>query len=402
MEKNSVVGGLSQTIFIDDGVFDLGGHSFHTPHHEVETLVKSLMGVNWYEQKRDARVNVNDELIPYPFQHHFKQLNDKNIVNACINHLHDQAKVEKSLNFEEWIYNRFGEGIAYHFMLPYNRKLWARDLKEIACDWVNERIATDSSVSKISSVKRSPLTSVSQVGYPMRGGFGEIFVQMAKHCHQIEFNQELKTIKTKYKAVETMAGKIWPYNELVSTIPLPYLLESIEGCPKELLDASQELKAVSLKVIMLLANLKKKDIPQRIYIADSHVPAHKVAFNHTSSSYLFKQQYHAVTCEVSYSVNKPAKNDKTLIDDMTHWLINQKFVERAEDIKARKVIDIPLGYPVNTHNKNQILKSIHNYLRTINIYSMGRFGSWEYVNSDACIYKGMTLADQLLAKQLNR
>lgn len=401
LEKSTVVGGLSQSVFIDDGVFDLGGHSFHTPHNEVENLVKSLMGENWYEQKRDARVSVGDELIPYPFQYHFNQLKDKQIVNGCIGYIHDPAKVERSSNFEEWIKNRFGDGIANHFMLPYNRKLWASDLKEIAFEWVGERIATETSPRKTPSKTRTPLISDSQVGYPMHGGFGEIFIRMAKECHQIQFNQEVINISIKHQMVETTSGKNWAYNKIISTMPLPYLLQSIEGCPKDILDASDELKAVSLKIVMLLVKLKKNDVPHRIYIADSDIPAHKVAFNHTSSPHLLSQKYHAITCEVSYSDMKPAPNDEILITKMIDWLINQKLVYHHEDVKASKVIDIPLGYPVNTHKKNKIIKKINDYLKPLNIFSIGRFGGWEYLNSDGCIYQGISLADQLLKKHLN-
>ena len=42
-------------------------------------------------------------------------------------------------NFEEFILKSFGPGISEHFMLPYNRKLWGRDLKRMAADWTSER-----------------------------------------------------------------------------------------------------------------------------------------------------------------------------------------------------------------------------------------------------------------------
>ena len=39
LERSREVGGLSRSIEIDDGIFDIGGHSFHTPHEEVRDLV---------------------------------------------------------------------------------------------------------------------------------------------------------------------------------------------------------------------------------------------------------------------------------------------------------------------------------------------------------------------------
>ena len=75
-------------------------------------------------------------------------------------------------NFEDWIVQRFGAGVAQHFMLPYNRKLWARDLRRMSCEWVGERIADgDGDRPPADARTRRPLQSQSEVGYPAEGGF---------------------------------------------------------------------------------------------------------------------------------------------------------------------------------------------------------------------------------------
>ena len=52
LEKENRAGGLSKSVKIFDGVFDLGGHSFHTPHPEIASLVQTIMGDNWHQQKK--------------------------------------------------------------------------------------------------------------------------------------------------------------------------------------------------------------------------------------------------------------------------------------------------------------------------------------------------------------
>ncbi len=398
LERSSTVGGLSQSILIDEGVFDIGGHSFHTPYPEVRELVKELMGDNWHQQTRDARVCIKRTLIPYPFQHHFNQLPDVEIIKACEGHIHDPEHVASSHHFEAWIYNRFGTGIAEHFMLPYNRKLWARDLKEISCEWVRERVATEiiSNPEVNSSKNRTPLLPDSQIGYPRDGGFGEIFNRMAKRCEHIEFNQDVVSIDINRKIVTTKNGNIWNYDSLVSTLPLPLLLKSIKNCSPELLALANELQAVPLKVIMLLVALKSNNVPHRIYSADPKVPAHKIAFNHTSSPSLLNRKNHAVMCEISYSATKPVETDLMLTTKMIDWLIEQGFIADKKDILNSQVVDVPFGYPVNTHDKQRVLNEINQFLTPHGIHSIGRFGAWEYANSDACIWQGIQLADQLI------
>src|SRR3972149_5928345 len=129
VERGQDWGGLSGTLEIDNAVFDLGGHSFHTPHPEVRELVFNTLAMS--EQRREARCLAFGELIPYPFQKNFRQLSNSRVVEQCAEGLKD-VRSGTGANYHEFILNRFGPGIAEHFMLPYNRKLWGRDLKGLA------------------------------------------------------------------------------------------------------------------------------------------------------------------------------------------------------------------------------------------------------------------------------
>lgn len=396
LEKAAEVGGLSRSIEIGDGVFDIGGHSFHTPHAEVLELVRGLMAGAWHQQPRDARVWVGGELIPYPFQHHFERLADQDMVRACRGHAADPARVARSAHFEEWILNRFGAGVAHHFMLPYNRKLWARDLRGMACDWVGQRVATERvDPGTAARPERRPLQSDSHVAYPAEGGFGAIFEALARQCPRIELDQEVVRIDAQNRLVHTRAGQTWRWDRLVSTMPLPALLRCLGDCPADLLCRADELQAVSLKILMLLVRLRNRAVPQRIYIADPGIPPHKVAFNHTSSPALAGRPHHAIMCEVSYSADKPAPPDDDLLRATVGWLADGGYLAGPQDVAASRVVDVPLGYPVNTHAKPAIVAEIRGYLATRGIHSIGRFGAWDYANSDECMRQGLALADAL-------
>jgi len=395
LEKSREVGGLSRSIEIDDGVFDIGGHSFHTPHPEVLALVRGLVKGGWHEQPRDARVWVSGQLIPYPFQRHFEMLDDRTIVEDCRGHVVDTASVTGSRNFEEWIFHRFGNGVARNFMLPYNCKQWACDLKDMSCEWVIERVATDTGDPGAAQPARRPLQSDSQVAYPAKGGFGAIFVALAAECDRIEFGEEVVQIDLAKRTVETAAGRVWHWERLVSTIPLPLLLGSIKGCPDPIVELGSMLRAVSLKILLILARLCDEHVPQRIYISDPAIPPHKVAFNHTSSPSLSERRNHAIMCEVSYSPGKPAQSDADLLNATVDWLIANRFIESSADIAAQRVVDVRYGYPVPTHAKPAIVTEIMSYLEQQGIYSIGRFGSWSYANSDECIRQGLELARRL-------
>ena len=135
---------------------------------------------------------------------------------------------------------------------------------------------------------------------------------------------------------------------------------------------------------------------RRIYISDQAIPPHKVTFNHTSSPSLSERKNHAIMGEVSYSPGKPAKPDAVLLKTTVDWLIGNRFIESSNDIAAQRVVDVRYGYPLPIHANPATLSQIMRYLEQLEIYTIGRFGSWSYANSDECIHQGMELARRLL------
>ena len=157
----------------------------------------------------------------------------------------------------------------------------------------------------------------------------------------------------------------------------------------------RRLQAVSLKILLLLAGLHDEHVPHRIYIADPSIPPHKVAFNHTSSPSLRKRRNHALMCEVSYSASKPARPDAELVSETAGWLFANGFIDSLHDVVRHRVVDLRYGYPVPTHDKPEIVAEISEYLEQWGIYSIGRFGSWSYANSDECMRQGLELARRI-------
>ncbi len=77
-------------------------------------------------------------------------------------------------NFEEFIYKVWGRGIAKHFAIPYNRKLWAVPLTEMETSWLGGRVPLPDLGEMIDGALRpvpKPMGPNARFGYPLRGGF---------------------------------------------------------------------------------------------------------------------------------------------------------------------------------------------------------------------------------------
>ncbi len=394
VESSGEVGGLCRSVSFGGGVFDLGGHSFHSPHHEVTALVEDLMAGGLSRQRRDARVWFQGKLLDYPFQDHVHQIADAAVRAECEDGLATRGRGEPPAHFEDWIVHRFGRGVARHFMLPYNRKLWARDLRRMSCDWVGERIAGGDAGGG-NTAGRRPLQSDSQVAYPAEGGFVAIFEAMARRCGPVAFGQQVCRIDPVARTARTLAGDEWSWRRLVSTMPAPQLLRAVEGCPADLIAAADRLGVVSLKILLTLVAGPVGAAPQRVYVPGDDSPIHKLAFNHTSSADLRDRPVHALMGEIAWSAEKPAPPDATLRRASLDWLADSRLIGDRGDVIDSRIVDVPYGYPVATPERPAIMARIRDWLAPLGIHTVGRFGGWDYVNSDACIWQGIQLAAAL-------
>ena len=398
VEKESSVGGLCRSFCHDGGVFDIGGHSFHTPYPEVFELVNKLMDGRLHIQERDARIATHGTTIPYPFQKFFNRIPDSQVVEECERGLRNvNDKMISPENFEDFILQKFGKGIADHFMLPYNRKLWARDIKQMSVEWTSERIAApkgDVERFDVTGGERKPLQSGTQVGYPIGGGFDEIFKSFVPHLPAVELNSTVVHINPKEHVATTDGGEKYHWEFLASTMPLPVLVDMVEGTPDEIVAAADKLEYMSLRVELLLAG-RKLDTPiQRLYVSDSETPSHKIALNHNSSDFLRAKPCHAIMAEVSMSLDKPVEVDQ-IAPKTISLLCNLGILDSPDDIVWRSHVDVEYAYPVYTHERPALVKIIKEWMVQNHIHTLGRFGDWEYINSDKCIMKGLDMADEL-------
>lgn len=400
LEKEDEVGGLCRSIEKDGGVFDIGGHSFHTPHPEVYELVHDLLDGELDHQTRQARVYSHGTVIPYPFQKFFDHIPDPEVVRACEEGLQQAAAADHDhppQNFEEFIERKFGSGIAEHFMLPYNRKLWARDISKISCEWTSERVAApkgEDEEFERTGGKRRPLQPDQSIGYPKEGGFQEIYRAFTDHVPEVQLGREVVHIDPSKRVATTRDGHSYRWEFLVSTMPLPVLVRVVDGTPREIVELADKLEYMSLRVALILVGKRLDTEIQRIYVADPNVPPHKIAMNHNSSDSLRQRPVHAIMAEVSHSSEKPVDLDR-IAPRTIDFLQEVGILESAADVAWTGHRDVKYAYPVYTHERPGQVQGVKEWMEQHDIFSVGRFGDWAYVNSDRCVNRGLDLGREL-------
>ena len=389
LERGADAGGLCGSVTLDGAVFDLGGHSFHTPHPEIRKLVFEALPME--EQVRQATCFVRGEWIDYPFQKNFAQSSDRAVVAECRSGLAEVAALGPAANLDEHLEQRYGAGIARHFLRPYNEKLWGPDLTRLAADWTAERMAGSSATAenfRAEGGARTPLQAGTSVAYPARGGYGEIFRALAGRIANLRFGQSAQRIDPQRRTLQTLRGEQLPWKHIVSTLPLPALLGMLPDVPEALRQSVERLVALPLTLVLLALHTRLDTPVQRVYCADAAMPGHKIVLNHNSSAYLRSLPRHGILVEVSNATGERAGSE-ALCESVIAGLQSMGLIANRSQVASTRVIEIALGYPVPTHERSAIVAAAQAWLAARGIRSVGRFGEWAYINSDEALHRGL-------------
>jgi glycosyltransferase involved in cell wall biosynthesis len=170
LERNATVGGWCRSIEDAGFTFDYAGHIMFSNDPYVLKLYDILLGDNQHWQMREAWVYSKQVFTRYPFQGALYGL-PPDVIKECIVGPIDArygvaeapvceagtvedccadgtadvanaggtARQERTQSFEEFIYKVWGSGIAKHFAIPYNKKLWTVPLAEMETSWLGGR-----------------------------------------------------------------------------------------------------------------------------------------------------------------------------------------------------------------------------------------------------------------------
>jgi len=138
-ESNDIVGGLVRTIDYKGCKFDLAPHLLHLRNPYVRELVFDKLGLEVETHKRKAHIYYDKVIIPYPFELNLLNLSEKTKRDCLeglneVKHLTREEELEtRKGSYRDYALKCFGSGIANHYLLPYNRKIWDTDPADMTC-----------------------------------------------------------------------------------------------------------------------------------------------------------------------------------------------------------------------------------------------------------------------------
>ncbi len=425
VERETEPGGLARSVDADGFVFDFTGHLLHLRDEAIKALVTLLLPNGFERHARRAFVFSKGVLTPYPFQANTYGLPPE-VIRECIEGfvetLIEEVRYKETgggvgsraaavaaraageaaspLSFHEWILRTFGKGIARHFMIPYNEKLWRRDLRELLSDWVAWSIPKPG----LSDVLQGALgRSDKAFGYnpsflyPRADGIRALPRAFLPHIRQPELGKRAVAVDLARREVRFDDGETVRYSALVSTAPLPELIAMAHPVPDLLREAAARLDYVS--VCNANVGLKGAEVPDAhwIYFPEPAFPFYRMGIPSSLSRSVVPRGAVSLSFEASY--RRGEEPEAGFADAALAAAEAAGIVRGPYRRLTSRVFCIEYGYVIYDGHRQRHLPALLDFLWRHGVISTGRYGAWEYSSMEDAIRHGRDAAARAVALQ---
>lgn len=408
LEKENKPGGLCRSERVKGCTFDYSGHFIHFHRGETLKFVKNILGGNHLAKiSRNAGIYTHKVTVPYPFQANLYALPEK-IRKECLDGFINKPSASHfplpTSNFFNWSMSTFGNGITKYFMKPYNEKLWAVSSKKLTTEWVAPFVPqpTLKEIRSGASQKQEKRFGYNTCfSYPKEGGIQSLINGISAKTKNIKLNTEAKKIDIKERYVETANGQRHYFNRLISTQPLPALLDQIVGLPVEVRQARKKLLWNS--VCCLNAAFKSSKMGNMVtgtkvhwlYFPEKKYSFYRVGVYSNILNGMAPKGLSSLYIEISRQAGKTKFNRKNILAGVIQGLEASGIINKGAKPEIVSWMDMPCAYVIYDKNYTASLKTIMNFLKKNHIQSTGRYGGWKYSFMEESIWESMQLAKEI-------
>jgi len=411
VEKEDEPGGIVRTRIRHNGFLcDGTGHWLHLRNPAMKDLVSRLLPGELAEHERKAVVHMHGVFTPYPFQANTFGL-PREVVLECLlglvkaRHPEDfglKHPEDPPRNFREWIVRYFGEGIARHFMVPYNEKLLGVSLDELRPEYAERFIPRPSLEDVIRGAlgfSKESLGYNAKFVYPREGGISALPRSFARNLQmKPRFRTAVEEVNCKTRTATLSDGTQVRYRHLLNTVPLPHLIKMLKDVPPQIEQAARQLRATTVYYYDIGVRGPGTEasryhwiyFPEREFIfyrAGSYSAVHADAAPAGCRSYYV---------EMSGDPEKLLRDEQQLKQDVLAGLRKARVLSESDEILFMELSQIPFAYVIFDHNYERCRKVIFEFLASQGILTGGRWGGWGYGGMEDAMLDGKAAAEEIL------
>jgi len=397
LEAEPEYGGLCKSKTDQGFTFDTGGsHIIFSRDLEVLAFMRRMITGNEQRNNRATKIFYKQQFVKYPFENGLSDLPQEDrffCINEFIKTLIavEKGEIPAPVNFREWIYHTFGNGIAKYYMIPYNEKIWKYPTDKMSLHWVDGRIPrppVEDIIKSAIGIDTEGYTHQAVFYYPLDGGIMALVRAIARPIEPC--------IKTGFRVTSiTKSGEIWQISngdqriqadQCICTMPVQHLLSCLEGVSPEVKNAADALKYNSLVCVNIGINGSVPGISW-FYVPDPAVGrTNRISFPSGYSRHVAPYGCSAILAEITHQPGDEVADltDNELIIEVVDMLQSMQILHK-DQIVYSSVERQPFAYVVYDLDYQKNTAIVMEYCREIGIPLVGRFAQFEYLNMDGCI-----------------
>lgn len=385
IDKDSEIGGYCKTIKQDGFTWDYSGHFFHFRNKAVENYILSQMNdKEVITVQKNTQIYYKGKYIDFPFQKNIHQLEKDEFIDCLYDLFFNEYKSLKT--FKQMLYTKFGKSIAEKFLIPYNEKLYACDLDLLDVDAMGRFFPFADKIEIIKNIKDTDNKSYNSTFTYPRGGAIEYVNSLAKRVDnsKISLNESLLEINVKEHIAKT-TKRVISYDKLISTIPLPILLDKCS------LSYDENIYSWNKVLVFNLGFDKKGDdkINNWVYFPEDHYIFYRIGYYDN----IFDDERLSLYVELGFD-NNTTINPLDFLEKVLSDLKKAKIITDHKLISFHHVVMDPAYVHINKQSE-QNKEVMHKYLSENDIYSIGRYGDWKYCSIEDNIIEAKKLSELL-------
>lgn len=401
-EASERAGGLCKSRRIGEFTFDeAGGHIVFSKDKRVLDWQLQRCGgeAATVRSERNTKIRWHDRWVPYPFENGVGHLTKQAIVDCMAGYVESYAARRAGApcpeNFHDWITWRMGEGFARHFMVPYNEKIWKCDLRAMASSWVAGRVPE----APIADILKSAVgldtegyTHQSVFWFPRRGGF-EAMVHGVVQDGGFELRCEAAV-----QRVERRGARFLVDGEdcdlVVNTVPLPRIERAFAEIPAAIRADIRALRPISLVNLMIGVRLDEPLPPLSwAYLPfPSQGPVNRVTWFSNYSPENAPPGHGSFLAEVTHRGD--LHPDKAWLQEVVQAL-GRAGILVPEHVVLLEWCDNEYAYIDQNLEFAARIARVRSWFDASGYITFGRFGRYEYHNSDQCVARAMEVAEHI-------
>jgi protoporphyrinogen oxidase len=407
------VGGLCRSRTVDGFTYDVaGGHILYSKDAAAMQWMKDCAGGDraFVRKDRHTRIRFGERWVNYPFENGLGDLPPQanfDCLSGYVAAWH-RRQVDRSPapeDFGSWIRWRFGDGIAGHFMDPYNLKVWKRELSHLTSDWVAGRVPDapiDDVLRSSVGIRTEGYVHQSIFFYPRTGGFQAITDGIASTLRaRIRLSTPVREIARKGPRSEGWRVNGEEFDLVVSTLPLTDLPDVLKEMPRDAAEAMRGLEFNGLLCVLIALDRPEHPDLSWVYLPhESQGPANRVTYMSNYSPGNAPGGKSSFLCEVTLPgrAQGPSVAPGSEVEEQVIAGLESAGLLSRGEILFHDRSQVRHAYVVFDHGYSARRKASLDWLEKAGILALGRFGRFEYDNSDQCVIKSRALAQRILDK----